>query len=427
MRRLAPCLILVLGLALLPACGDAPAAKPGTPPAAGSTPTPTPAGGTALEAGLDADLRVRVDAAAAKARAFLLTQQVENGGFTDRAVEQMKENVSFTAMAAAALVAATPATKVESDPAIRKALAFLVKFQQEDGSIVDDPKWTNYSTSAAVSALALARVGDFRQAQSRAAAYLEGSQIATEEGDPSFGGFPYKVHLGQNADGSNALMATSALEDNGLPDDSVVRKRVERFASGIQNRSESNTREIVIQTGEGEERTVVAGDDGGAIYRVGESKAGMVKRADGKWELRSYGSMTYAVMKLMLFAGVRPDDPRMEALVRWISNNWTLERNPGFENAEDPESAGQQGYFYYLYSAARALSSYERALGKPLVVRDREGRKHNWRAEIAGALLARQGEDGSWRNPVDRWMEGMKTLASSFALQTLGYISGRLD
>ena len=43
------------------------------------------------------------------------------------------------------------------------------------------------------------------------------------------------------------------------------------------------------------------------------------------------------------------------------------------------------------------------------------------------ALLDRQDEDGSWQNKQDRWMEGMKTLATAFAMQTLGVLNGRLD
>ena len=418
-------LTLALGLAFLPACGDDKAGD-----GAGEKPTPPAAGGgepAAVDAtgGFDAALEKEVADAIAKARTFLLSQQQDNGGFTDRAVEQMRENVSFTAMAVSALVAGTPSMNVSKDEHIRKGLAFLVKFQREDGAIVDDPKWTNYCTSAAVSALAMAKVGEFRSNQSKAMAYLEKSQIVDEANKDSFGGFPYKD--GQSADGSNAFITVSALEDAGMPKDSIVRKRMERFASGLQNSSESNPGEIVITTGEGEERTVVSSDDGGAIYRRGESKAGLVKRSDGRWEFKSYGSMTYAVLKLMLFAGVGADDPRVKALVGWISNHWTLERNPGFEHAEDPQSAGQQGYFYYLFTVARALSAYEQTTGEPLVVRDADGRKHNWRVEVARALLGRQAEDGSWRNPVDRWMEGLQTLATAFAVQTLGVLNGRLE
>jgi squalene-hopene/tetraprenyl-beta-curcumene cyclase len=439
MRSLALCALLALGLLLATGCGkgsksgkegeEGPEGKsekmvvkgPLVVPKATGTPSSAP------EHGLGPDLERDVQAALAKARTWLLTQQEKSGGFTDHGAEGMKANVSFTAMAVAALVAATPRTQVGEDAAIHKGLKFLVGFQQPDGSIVDDPKWTNYCTSAAVSALAAAKVGDFAKAQARAAAYLEGSQIQGDMKDPNYGGFPYKEHSGQTADGSNAFMATNALDANGLPADSPVRKRVEVFASGLQNRSESNTRKTVVKTEDGTDRTVVAGDNGGGYYRVGESKAGMIKRSDGTWELRSYGSMTYAVLKLMLFAGLDAKDPRVQALVGWISKHWTVDRNPGFENAEKPEAAGQQGYFYFLYSAARALSSYEKVSGQPLVVRDAEGRKHNWRYEIAQSLLLRQGKDGSWRNPVDRWMEGMQTLATSFAMQTLGVLDGRLD
>ena len=424
-------LALALALAFLPACGDDKAGG-GTDGGGSSAGTSTGGGNGKASGdaeagahGLDEALRKDVTLALAKGSAFLLTQQEANGGFTAREVEKMQANVAFTAMAVSALVAANPATAIGKNEPIRRGLTFLAGFQNESGAIADNPQYTNYSTSAAISALSMAKIGDFRANQSKAMAYLEKSQIADESAEGYYGGFPYKD--GQTADGSNAFIAVNALEDGGLAKDSAVRKRMAKFASRLQNRSESNPGEIVVKTGTGEERTVVAGDDGGAIYRQGESKAGMSKRSDGRWELTSYGSMTYAVLKLMMFAGIPAEDPRVVALLGWISNNWTLDRNPGFENSEDPEQAGQQGYFYYLYTVARALSAYEQATGEPLVVRDADGRKHNWRAEIAKAVLARQAEDGSWRNPVDRWMEGMKTLATSFAMQTLGVVNGRLD
>ena len=423
--------VLACAIALLPACGDdktttsggtsSGGSSEGTPAAGGGT----PAAAAATDHGLDDELRKAVDAAIAKGRAYLLTQQDAKGGFGDDTVEKMPASVPFTAMAVSALVAATPKTAVSKDEHIRKALAYLVGYQQDDGSIVDNPKWTNYCTAASVAALGNARIGDYRSNQSKAMAYLESSQIADASNEGSFGGFPYKD--GQTADGSNAYLAADALESAGLAKDSVVRKRVGDFASGIQNRSESNTRELKMTTKDGEEITVVSGDDGGAIYRVGESKAGLAKRSDGRWELRSYGSMTYAVLKLMMFAGIPADDPRVQAIIGWIGNNWTLDRNPGFENSEDPEREGQQGLFYYYHAISKALSAYEKATGKPFVVRDADGRKHNWRAAVAKALLARQAENGSWRNPVDRWMEGMPTLATSFAVQTLGVLNGRLE
>lgn len=415
-------LLALLGLVLLPACGgeDAPDAGRQPAPAVGGADAPLPA-----TQGLDDAVRGEIAAALAKGRAFLLAQQEESGGFGDKEA-QVPPNVSYSAMAATAVVGATPETEVAKDEAIRRGLAFVRKFKQEDGSIVDDPRITNYCTSVAVSAFSAAHIADFAKDQAEAAAYLEASQIQADPGDPSYGGFPYKQHLGQTADGSNASIATDALEAHGLPADSPVRKRVGAFVTRLQNSSETNTQEFTVEI-DGEERIVVAGVDGGGFYRVGESKAGMVKRSDGRWELRSYGSMTYAVLKLLMFAGLGAEDSRVKGVVRWISNNWTVEHNPGFEADAEPQTAGQQGMFYYLYTATRALAAYERMTKQPLVVTDANGRQHNWRHEIARELLSRQNEDGSWRNAVaDRWEEGSKTLATSFAMQTLAHLTGRL-
>ena len=420
-------LLLACSLCLAPACGDKPEpGKPDTPPVNGAGAPPAIGGAvkTTAKHGLDAAVGRRITDAGARGRAYLLTQQDEKGGFGDKEI-QLPANVAYTAMAVNGIVAVTESIIVHRDEAIREGLAFLVSFQQENGSIVDNPQITNYCTSAAVSALAAARIGDYRKAQSAASAYLAGSQIADDPENSSFGGFPYKAE--QSADASNALMAANALDDDRLDEDSEVRARVGQFVSRVLNNSESNPGEQIIEV-DGEKRAVVAGDGGGGFYRPGESKAGMTKRSDGKWELNSYGSMTYAALKLLMFAGVQTDDARVQGVVRWIANHWTLERNPGFENSASPEKDGQQGMYYYLYTATRALSAYEKALGAPLIVKSEDGREHNWRAEIAGALLARQAKDGSWRNEVaDRWEEGSKTLATSFALQTFGYLTGRLE
>ena len=114
-------------------------------------------------------------------------------------------------------------------------------------------------------------------------------------------------------------------------------------------------------------------------------------------------------------------------VVKWISDHWTVEKNPGFEGAKDPEKASQQGFYYYLYTAARALAEYEQASGKPLTVKDADGRTHNWRKQMVTKLLSLQGDDGSWRNDrAERWNEGAKVLATSYALQSLAFITGRL-
>ena len=164
---------------------------------------------------------------------------------------------------------------------------------------------------------------------------------------------------------------------------------------------------------------VELGDDGGGVYMPGDSKAGFVELADGTRVPRSYGSMTYALLKGYLFAGLPKDDPRVAAAWEWLRKNWTLDVNPGFEASSDPQAA-YQGLFYYFYTMARALDLY----GEEVVV-DAAGREHRWREELAGRLLAMQRPDGSWVNGNSpRWWEGNPVLATAYAMLTLEVCGG---
>ena len=372
----------------------------------------------------DADLRKRVDAALAKGRELLLSAQAENGGWGDPEI-QVPPNVGYTAMAVAAVIGATPSTAVGGDASIRKALDLVASNQKEDGSIWDNPAYVNYATSASVGAFAAARIPAFRQNEVKARDFLAASQIAGDESDASYGGFPYKQDQGQAADLSNVQFALTALADAGLPKDHVVWQRAMTYLSRMQNRSESNSFEVPVVV-EGEERIVKSGDDGGAFYLPGNSKAGLVKRADGTYEPVSYGSMTYALLKCLILAGADAEDPRVLAALGWIAENFTVAKNPGFEAATDAEVAGQQGYYYYVFTLARTLAEYEALTKKPLVVKDKGGNEHDWRAELARAILDRQREDGWWANEVsERWEEGAPVLATSYAVQALAELNGR--
>src|SRR6202008_4158676 len=97
----------------------------------------------------------------------------------------------------------------------------------------------------------------------------------------------------------------ASLDGSVLEKDHEAYKRALVFLSRCQNRSESNT----MQYDGGSGSVIVAGDDGGATYGPGDSKAGTVELANGKKIGRSYGSMTYALLKSFIFAGVPKDDP----------------------------------------------------------------------------------------------------------------------
>jgi hypothetical protein len=381
------------------------------------------AGGYGYTAVLGADADKAAGDAIVRGRKFLLSKRSEASGAWEGPVP-----AGFTALAALALIGSTPREDVARDPILRKALAFVAAAQKPNGSVSSTDRFTNYETAAAVGAFAHARLQEFADAQAKARDYLVGSQIAGEEGDASFGGFPYvsKSDPSAPADLSNAQFAATAAHDAGV-EDPAFWKRFLVYLGRVQNRSETNAFSLKRADKDlGKEVEVVSGNDGGAGYSPGVSKAGLVARPDGRYETRSYGSMTYALLKCLLFAGVKADDPRVEAAVGWIRKGFTVDRNPGFESAADPAKAGAQGYYYYLLTMARALSEYEKASGKPLEVTDAAGKAHAWRREIATKLASLQAKDGSWSNPQDRWEEGSPVLVTAYALQTLALCQGRL-
>jgi squalene-hopene/tetraprenyl-beta-curcumene cyclase len=210
---------------------------------------------------------------------------------------------------------------------------------------------------------------------------------------------------------SNTQFALDALVASGAkPNDPALQKALV-FLSRCQNRSESNPTEISRDG-----VLAVAGNDGGGIYYPGNSKAGNEKTADGKEIARSYGSMSYALLKGFVFAGLAKDDPRLKAVYDWCRKNYTLERVPGYEEmAKVSPRVPYQGLYYYYMTMAKALS----ALGVD-TLETPDGKKHDWRAELAARLASLQKPDGSWSNDNSpRWYEGDELIATDYAILTL--------
>jgi squalene-hopene/tetraprenyl-beta-curcumene cyclase len=144
--------------------------------------------------------------------------------------------------------------------------------------------------------------------------------------------------------------------------------------------------------------------DGGFYYTIaagGSSQAG--ETDDGG--LRSYGSMTYAGLKSMLYAGVKADDPRVKAALGWAQQHYRLDENPGM---------GASGLYYYYQTFAKALA----AVGEKTLV-DQEGNLHDWRQDLVDVLAANQKPDGSWVNEAERWLESDPNLVTGYVLMAL--------
>ena len=332
-----------------------------------------------------------VDALVSKGINFLRTSQAEDGSFSSQT------GPAVTALIATALMRSG---RTPEDPMVAKAMKYLEGFKQEDGGFyAKDSHYKNYETALVVLCLGEAnKDGKYDDVLKKADAYLKGIQWDEgEDQDPSdvdYGGAGYGKH--GRPDLSNTSFLVDALKATGNgPEDEAMKKAL-AFVSRCQNlESEYNTTPAAAKN-----------QDGGFYYTPhngGESPAGETQ--DGG--LRSYGSISYAGLKSMIFAGLTKEDPRVQAAVKWIQNNYTTDSNPGM---------GESGLYYYYHSFAKALS----ALGEDEIV-DKDGEKHNWRKDLVAALAKRQQENGSWVNKSTRWMEGDPNLVTGYALLALSY------
>src|SRR5205823_12506674 len=106
----------------------------------------------------------------------------------------------------------------------------------------------------------------------------------------------------------------------------------------------------------------------------GASMDGEIHTPAAKRFRRSSGSMTYAGLTSMIYAGLTKDDPRVKAAYDWITKHWSLAENPGVRDGGP--GLARQGLYYYFHTLARTLNAYEQA-----IVTDTTGNGHDWRVE----------------------------------------------
>jgi len=324
-----------------------------------------------------------------KALQFLEVTQDASGSWTS------PESVGITGLVTSALL---QSGRSAEDPVVAKGLRFLVGMQQPGGGIhAPASRHQNYETCIAMMALAQAgRDGRYDAQIGKAQQFLRDLQWDAGEGiettDGAWGGAGYDSK--QRPDMSNTQFLLEALKQSGVPAEDPAIQKALIFISRAQNlESPYNTMPWAGRT-----------NDGGFIYtpaKGGESKAGVT--ANGGHS--SYGSMTYAGLKSMIYAGLKKDDPRIAAATQWIRKNYTLKENPGM---------GQQGLFYYFQTLARTMNVLE-----VQQFEDASGKSHNWKADLTARLKELQQPNGSWTNPADRWYEGDPNLVTAYCLIAL--------
>ncbi len=288
------------------------------------------------------------------------------------------------------------------DPLVARGLKALEKFVQPDGGIYGSDRLRNYETCVAIVCLAEANkvAGDGRYDKILADAdkYVRGLQYGAggdvESSDIKYGGVGYSGP--ERPDLSNTAYLIDALHALGTDGDDPAIQRALVFIGRCQNL-------------DGKWNDTEFGDkvnDGGFYYVIPTEKVDPSdsERVTANGGLRSYGSMTYAGFKSMLYAGLTKDDPRTKAALEWIEKNYSVTENPG---------QGTAGLYYYYQLFGSALAASELAQ-----VQTAKGER-SWQSDLAAELVRMQKSDGSWSNANRQWMENDPNLCTAFALLAL--------
>jgi squalene-hopene/tetraprenyl-beta-curcumene cyclase len=364
---------------------------------------------------------------------FLLAQ-LRDGVFMMPKGKDSKEMIGepgLTALSLAALQTKPKALRSAAEQkAIAQGLAWLVKQQRDDGWFSEMN--VNYIACAAVLALSKAEDPAYKPVLDKVQKQilkLQNVEPGYARSDRDYGSIGYGGD--ERGDLSNLQFSLEALRATGLtPEQSDAFEKAIVFLQRCQNLKSHN--DLAFESRDettGELRKSEPGDDGGSAYYPGNSPMGYIELASGARLPRSYGSMTYALLKAYTLSGLQQDDPRVQAAVAWIAKNWTLEENPGAD-PKMPEKTKYQGLYYYYMVIAQALDIagvdtleiQEPAIPEPGATEQAppKSRVIDWRADLRAKLEALQGKDGAWINQKNgRWWEMMPVTCTCYALLAL--------
>lgn len=437
------CTALTLPLIITAAAlAQPPAPSTATKPAADPVKEPLPPRDAHLGAGtiastpniLDKETREKGEKIVAKAIAYLRTQQDEKTGAWGvqpaQAPTADKPNPGaapvFPAFSGLIVNGMLMQPGIDTkDPAVAKAIAFMLSQQQPDGGIYDR-LLPVYNTSIVLSALARVDSDAARAAIKKGQDYLRQAQWGVASPSPLpdkpnteavppehafYGGWGY----GNNSrpDISNLNFVMQAFADTGVPADDPAIKRAMVFLQRIQMQEKGSDGKVINAMPYAKGST-----QGGFIYATasnaktvgeGQSQAGSIEETlttgETKSMLRAYGSVSYAGFKSYLYAGLKKDDPRVQAVMDFCRRHYTVKENPNF---------GSDGQYYYYVAFARALNAS--GLDTIDALDGSKSTPRNWRADLINQLATMQNDDGSFKSVNKRWMEDNTTLITAYAL-----------
>jgi squalene-hopene/tetraprenyl-beta-curcumene cyclase len=349
------------------------------PVAAGAQTTPARAAQPAAAAGrVSAATRQKLMDALNKGAAYLKSQQKPDGTFD--------ANPGITGMAATALLR-IPGQRDEALKTTAKTLDYLRSLAKPDGGIYANQIPHYITAVSAMAFVAGGRAAD-KPLVDKARQYLADHLLDEGEGvqksDKFYGGMGY----GGTSDGGRADIISleyglRAMSEGGAAANDPAWQKAIAFLQRTQNNGETNDQ-------------TWSANDGGFIYYPGFSQAG---------ETRSYGAASYAGLMSYTWANVKKTDQRVEAVMKWVRDNYTVDENPGI---------GQKTVYYYYMVFAKALQ----AVGENTIV-DSRGQRHNWREDLGAKLVSLQHPEGYWVNTDPAELQNNRVLVTSFTMMAI--------
>ncbi|MBE0639498.1 MAG: terpene cyclase/mutase family protein [Bacteroidales bacterium] len=350
-----------------------------------------------LTSKIDLSLAKEVDHSIKIGLKWLYDQQEEDGSW--------QHYPAISALVLSAFLRAHPSITTD-EPVIDNGFKFLKACVKPDGGIYLDDL-PAYNTAICLAAFKDANNPEFKTIILNAEKFLMGIQMDESEDYTSdslyYGGVGYDSD--NRPDLSNLHWAIESLSMDDVKtidpemkfsDEELLRMQSKKlfydkalvFLSKVQNLQSVNPESYAV-------------DDGGFMYEPGASKAGGTS---------SYGSMTYAGLKSLVYVKVDKHDERVVAAYNWIKSHFTVETTPLMKN---------QGLFYYYQTMAKSLNAY----GEEIIT-DNAETTHAWRQELANQLLKIQSPEGFWVNENGRWWENNPVLVTAYSILALEEIAG---
>ena len=351
----------------------------------------------------DGPLVTRLDRALARGAGYLIGRRSADGAWRSETYGAFSDGYALTPLATFAVLFSTRSS-TDSTALIgyvNQACIFTAGLANPDAPAT----YPLYSAATGAMLLSLPFNERHRVARDALVQRVRQRQLdeahGWSEADPSYGGWGYyRLAPTRPPDGafrhellssnvSATLFALGALAMAEVPLDDPVYARARRFLGRAQNLD----------------------GDGGFFFTPDnpiQNKAGALGAGDEGY--RSYGTMTADGVRALIRTGVPRTDPRVRRAAAWLHARFDPERAPG---DYDDETERASAYYYWAWTAAHALNT----LGS-VTFRGPDGAVH-WPSALAEALLARQRDDGAWKNDATYLREDDPILATAFAMSAL--------